>query len=210
MIFTNFTGRISSLLAKGDLTAGIFDGFDFGDEGAAAILRAIFAIAAGIILASLLALYNKRYLGSFVRKLLAEQASSPENAKTLYELGFDDKLGVRFALRRGHTYSGCVVCVEEEEYYSEMQKKREEFELAHEGEKKKPRFKYPPFKPDLDVMRYYIPDDKQFAAETRFSAKGSNWTGIFIILILLAIALIIAVFAVPKILDFLGAIVSSI
>lgn len=203
-------GGIFTLVAKEDLTEGFFSSLDFGDESVSAVLRVIFAIAAGIVLASLWSLYNKRYLGSLVRGLLEEQASSPENAKTLYELGFDDKLGIRFALRRGHTYSGCIVCVEEEEYYSEMQRKKAEFDEAHAGEKRKPKFKYPPFKPDLDTMKYYIPEDKQFAAEIRFSAKGSNWLGMFIILVLLAIILIVAVIAVPKILDFLGAIASSI
>ncbi len=209
MIFTDLTGRAFALLAKEDLTAGFFDAFDFGSDGASAILRAIFALAAGIVIASLWSVYNKRYLGSLVRKLLSEGASSPETAKNLYEIGFDDKLGVRFALRRGHTYSGCIVCVEEEEYLSEMQRKKEEFEAVHAGEKKKPKFKYPPFKPDLDVMRYYIPEDKQFVAETRFSAKGANITGIFIVLILLAIILIAATILVPKILDFLGVLTSS-
>ena len=140
---------------------------------------------------------------------MAENANSPDSAKNLYELGFDDKLGVRLALRRGQTYSGCVVCVEEEEYYSEMQRKKEEFEAAHAGEKKKPKFKYPQFKPDLDVMHYYIPEDKAFSAEARFSAKGANLTGIFIVLILLAIILIAATILVPKILDFLGLLTSS-
>ena len=210
MIFTNLTGRVFTLLAKEDLTAGFFDSFDFGDEGASAILRVIFALAAGIVLASLWSVYNKRYLGSLVRKLLAENATSSDNAKNLYELGFDDKLGVRFALRRGHTYSGCVVCVEEEHYLAEMQTKKEEFEATHAGEKRKPKFKHPPFKPDLDVMHYYIPEDKVFSAETRFSAKGANLTGIFIVLILLAIILIAATILVPKILEFLGVLTSSI
>ncbi len=210
MILTDLTGKVFALLAKEDLTAGFFDSFDFGEDGASAILRVVFAIAAGVVLASLWAVYNKRYLGGLVRKLLSEGASSPETAKNLYELGFDDKLGVRFALRRGHTYSGCVVCVEEEQYLARMQAKKEEFEAAHAGEKKKPKFKYPPFKPDLDVMRYYIPEEKAFAAETRFSAKGANITGIFIVLILLAIILIAATILVPKILEFLGVLTSSI
>ncbi len=210
MIFSNFTGRVFMLLAKEDLTSGFFDSFDFGEGGASTVLRAVFAFAAGIVLASLWSVYNKRYLGSLVRKLLDEGASSPETAKNLYEIGFDDKLGVRLALRRGHTYSGCVVCVEEEEYLFEMQRKKEEFEAAHAGEKKKPKFKYPAFKPDLDVMHYYIPEEKAFSAETRFSAKGANITGIFIVLILLAIILIAATILVPKILDFLGVLTSSI
>ena len=209
MIFTDLTGRACVLLAKEDLTAGFFDAFDFGADGASAVLRVIFALAAGIVLASLWSVYNKRYLGSLVRKLLEEGATSAEDAKNLYELGFDDKLGVRFALRRGHTYSGCVVCVEEEQYLAEMQAKKEEFEADHADEKKKPKFKYPPFKPDLDVMHYYIPEDKQFAAETRFSAKGANLTGIFIVLILLAIILIAATILVPKMIDFLGVLTSS-
>ncbi len=210
MIFTDLTGRFFAFLAKEDLGASFFDAFDFGENGASAILRVVFALSAGIVLATLWSVYNKRYLGSLVRKLLEEGASSPETAKNLYEIGFDDKLGVRFALRRGQTYSGCVVCVEEEQYLAEMQAKKEEFDSTHAGEKKKPKFKYPPFEPDLDVMHYYIPEEKQFAAETRFSAKGANFMGIFIVLILLAIILIAATILVPKILEFFGVLTSSI
>ena len=210
MIFTDLTGRLFAVLAKEDLGAGFFDAFDFSKEGASAVLRIIFAFAAGIVLASIWSVYNKRYLGGLARKLLSEGASSPETAKNLYEIGFDDKLGVRHALRRGHTYSGCVVCVEEEEYLAQMQRKKQEFEAAHADQKKKPKFKYPAFKPDLDVMHYYIPEEKQFVAETRFSAKGANFIGILIVLILLAIILIAATILVPKILEFLGVLTSSI
>ena len=210
MIFTDLTGRFFAHLAKEDLSAGFFDAFDFGEDGANTVLRVIFAFAAGIVLACLWSVYNKRYLGSFVRKLLSEGATSPEAAKNLYEIGFDDKLGVRFALRCGHAYASCVVCLEQEQYLAEMERKKQEFDAAHAGEKKKPKFKYPPFKPDLDVMHYYIPENKAFWAETRFSAKGANFTGVFIVLILLAIVLIAATIAVPKILDFLGVLTSSI
>ena len=58
MNFTSYTGRFFSLLAKEDLTAGIFDSFDFGDDGASAVLRVVFAISAGVILASLWSVYN--------------------------------------------------------------------------------------------------------------------------------------------------------
>ena len=80
------------LLAQ-DGTSGILDAFDFGDEGVTTIIRLLIAMAIGIIVASVWTIYEKRYLGSLVRELIKESCSSPESAKTLYELGFDDKLG---------------------------------------------------------------------------------------------------------------------
>ena len=205
MIFTNTLSRFFRLLAKEDLTAGIFDGVEVDRD---TVLRVIIAMAIGIILASLWSLYDKRYLGSFARKLLDEECTSPESAKTLYELGFDDKLGVRLSLKRGSTYTRWVVCVEREEYEAEMQKKREEFEAAHANEKKPPKFKEIPFSEDLDTMHYYIPEDKAEAARTKFSAKGSNWLGIAIILVVLVILLGIVIYTLPSIFNFLGGLAS--
>lgn len=205
MILNNALSGLSALLAKEDLTSGIFDGMELDYTTA---LRVVIAMAIGIVLASLWSLYDKRYLGSFVRKLLDEKCTSPDSAKTLYELGFDDKLGVRRALKSGNTYARWVVCVEREEYELEMQKKQEAHETAHAGEKKPPKFKEIPFREDPDVMHYYIPESKSFDAGRKFSAKGSNWLGIAIILIILAILLGVVIYALPSVFELLGRLAS--
>lgn len=196
------------LLAR-DGTSGILDAFDFGDEGVTTIIRLLIAMAIGIILASVWTIYEKRYLGSLVRELIKESCSSSESAKTLYELGFDDKLGIRWALRRGN-YSRWVVCVEQEEYEREVGEKKAEFDAANAEKKRPPKFKASKFRQDLDVMRYYVPEEKQFMAGIKYSSKGANWLGLVIVLILLAILLGIAMLALPEILKIAGLFVSEI
>ncbi|MBE6548545.1 MAG: hypothetical protein E7667_06710 [Ruminococcaceae bacterium] len=195
----NFFGNFYTVLAKEDMTKTFWDKLNFDGDSVMSIIRVIIGIAIGVVLASAISVYDKRYLGSFVRKLISSECTSAENAKTLYELGFDDKLGVRFALWRGYTYSRWVICVEEEEYNKRMEEKRLEFEKAHEGEKRPPKFKAKPFKQDIDTMRYYVPEERCDAAQTKFSAKGSNGLGIFIVLLVTAIILCVAIFALPKI-----------
>lgn len=50
----------------------------------------VWSLFAGFVVASLLAIYNKRVVGSIVRRMLSS-AASEENAKTIGELGYDYK-----------------------------------------------------------------------------------------------------------------------
>lgn len=60
----------------------------------------VWSLFAGFVVASLLAIYNKRVVGSIVRRMLSS-AVSEENAKTIAELGYDYKkdVFVKSALR---------------------------------------------------------------------------------------------------------------
>ncbi len=206
MNFVKFMSRM--YLAREDMTSGIFDEFGFDTDSAVLIFRILLAIAGGIVIAAIISVYDKRYLGSFIRKLIEDGCTSKDSAKSLYDLGFDDKLGVRLALRRGYVYSRFVVCVEQEEHEETMQKARKAFYEAHEGDKKPPKFKEIPFRADYDTAQFYIPEDKLTDASDKFSAKGSNWMGLFIVLLILAVILGLCILFLPKILELAGLLLS--
>jgi len=77
----------------------------------------IIAMFFAVIIASLLAIFNKRVLGDFVRKILEMNCFNKESAKTLTELGFMKNSAIRGSLKNGVTLKRVVRCVEQEEYY---------------------------------------------------------------------------------------------
>lgn len=88
------------------------------------ITTVTFGLFIGINIAALLAIFNKRVLGDFVRTLISHECFSPQKAKTLSELGFIKNSSVRGSLRSGVTLKRVVHCREEEEYYAELDAKR--------------------------------------------------------------------------------------
>lgn len=143
----------------------------------------------GMMFACFFASYNKGTLGSFVRALLSAGASSPENAKTLDELGFLKNHSVRASLKRGYTLRKVVRCVEEDDgtlICSENKKGSVPFNKAH----------------------FYIPDEKKFAAESRFKGKKLPWFAYLLIFVGGVILMILLIAVLPHILslvdDFVG------
>ncbi len=94
-----------------------------GDNESARFL--IFGIALGLILASILTTYTRTKLGGFLQKLIKNDATSPENAMTLHELGEFRNASVRRALAKGVTLGKLVRCREREALHpiSETEKK---------------------------------------------------------------------------------------
>ena len=63
------------------------------------VQRILWLLLTGVVVASIIALVMRRLLGSFVRKLLDSGADSPENAKTLPELGVRETGYLRSCLK---------------------------------------------------------------------------------------------------------------
>lgn len=76
--------------------------------GGSSFELAVWGMYFGIFLACLLALYEKRVIGGFVRTLLKKEAFSPEKAMTLQELGYGKNPFVRGALRGKTALSSLV------------------------------------------------------------------------------------------------------
>lgn len=142
---------------------GDYTHFSIGSGSMLSLQTLLFGLFVGVNLAALLAIFNKRVLGDFVRKLLSEECSSPESAKTLRELGFIKNTAVRGSLRSGVTLRRIVRCVETDEHNRALEEKRREYEAANN----------PPAHPDAPVSEA---DDDAPAGEKTVAAPlpGAN------------------------------------
>ncbi len=175
-----------------------YDNFSLGGTSMFSVRTVIFGIYIGLNLAAILAIFDKRVLGDFVRALLGEDCLSKESAKTVAELGFAKNTAVRSSLKSGYTLRRVVKCVEEEQFYADLAEKQAEYEkeaaLAAERGEKMPKFRATEFKVDLATAHFYIPEQIKYTAEQKFEKKGTNWltfAGVF----LLSTAALFAVFA---------------
>ena len=87
---------------------GEYSHFTVSVKTAETLRTVILAIAAGLIVASFLAVYVKTVPGGFVRKLLKQGIHSPEKAVTLREVGYFRSVGVRRELSHGGALSKVV------------------------------------------------------------------------------------------------------
>lgn len=175
----------------------VLDNFDLGTGTLVSLKNILVGLTLGLILASFITIYNKRYIGRFVRKLLSKECISHESAKTLAELGYQNNFGIRQAIRSDKPLSRWIKCVEEDEFYEEMNKKREEYEAAREKDPSMPRFKEINFKRNLDTMHFYIPEDKKYTIDVKYDAKGANWVSFILVVVISIAACAFLSFALP-------------
>ena len=139
----------------------------------------------GVILASLCMLYNKRFIGGFIRKLDSEACLSPESAKTLNELSYGNKLLIKWSLARGNLLRNIV--------------RRAENESEENAENSTRAGGYSKKRIDFENARFYIPAEKRDVVIGRFDAKGSTWLSVA----LTAVIGIIVVVVIFKIAPFI-------
>lgn len=156
------------------------------------------ALFVGIIATAIYTVYTKKILGKMVRKLIAAEAFSPENAKTLDELGLGKNYAVRSALK-GYTLGRVVSSLESDAHIEEINAARK----AHEekaAEGKKEAFKTPKFDVKAKDCHYYIAEKDRYKAEARFDARGSA-LGILFLGLVLAVVCVVALYGfLPKVL----------
>lgn len=166
-----------------------FENLDFSTSSIVTLQTVIIGLTLGIVIASGISIFDRGYMGAFVRTLIENEVFSPDKAVLLSDIGFHKSMPIRSSIKRGRIFKGWVKCVEEEEYLAEMQKKREEYEAN--PEKSKSAFKMQPFKINVDTMHFYIPEEKQYKAEVKFNGRGSNIvTFIFVAIVALALCVL--------------------
>ena len=176
-----------------------YNNLGFGTGTLISVPMIVIAIALGIIIASFAVIIDKRVLGDFVRKMISEECFSKEQAKTLDELGYGEKVFIHHSVRRGTNLKSVVVCVEEEEYYEKMKEERERVES--EGGK----FHESPYKIDSDRDHFYIPEEKKYKADMKFNKRGTSWGGFVVITVLTLVLAVVLLVAIPKVLEFTNA-----
>ena len=71
----------------------------------------------GFAVATLTVYYNSRFLGRFIRALIAIDATSPESALTMKELGIKPSPALRQALKPEGSFANIVIKTEGNRYY---------------------------------------------------------------------------------------------
>lgn len=176
---------------------GSYDNFAISGTSGAALRNMILAVAAGIILATLMTLYNRHGLGGFVRRLIAAEADSPDRARTLMELGYFRSTMIRRELARGTALRMVVRSPEQEAF--------ESGEATAEKPKKGGLAIY---RPNFLTARFYIPEDLRARAEVRFELKGSGWLPALITIGITVIAASAACWFLPDLIQFADNIIS--
>lgn len=159
----------------------------------------VIAIAAAIIISSVAAIFNKTVFGNFVRCVIKNEALSPESAKTLEELGYDEKLIIRRGVRKGINLRSVIRCVEEEQYNERARLAREEYDKNPDPHK--PKFIDVPYSVDPDNDHFYIPEENKYKADMKFDKRGTSWGMFWIVVLLTVIFSVVLLACLPKILD---------
>ncbi len=133
---------------------GKYENFSISSGAGVTARNIILALTLGIILAVFITAYTRVVLGGFVRTLLANDATSPESAKSLASLGYFRSVSIRRELTRGGSLRMVVRSAEEVK---------------------------DPKKTDFTAARFYIPEDLRYRAELRFDKKGSGWLPVILI-----------------------------
>ena len=158
-----------------------YENFDIQSNALFSLRGVIIGITIGIIIAAISTVYNKRYLGDFIRLLIYRDCLDPARAKTLSELECDRSAGVRNAIRSGGQLTRWVRCAEEDEFYEVQEQQRIAHEELHKDDKHPPKFRELTFNRDCRTMHFYIPEELKSSAEAKFDAKGANWLGVLIV-----------------------------
>ena len=180
--------------------SGYYENLGFEKSPLFSFRLMVLGIFIGAIIACVAMAYNKQVLGNAVRKIIAEGATSKENAKTLSELGYDKSFFIRNAVRSGVSLRKVVKCVEEEEYYAEQRREEEEYEQKRKDNPSLPKFKAREYMVDVNTAHFYIPEEIRIRAEIRFEKKGSGWITSIVGVVLLCVILFLLLLAMPLIL----------
>ena len=181
------------------MDVGSYDHIEVGSGSIVTLRGMVVGISVGVVLASGFAVYDKRRLGGFVRRVIAEDCLSADRAKTLDELGYGKGYGIKKSLRDG-VLSRVVHCVEREEHdrdVAEMRAAYVEQNGSDEG------FVAPRFAMDADTAHFYIPDEDHYRAEVRFEKKGTSWRTFIVVAVIAVIMTSVACFFLPEVLQML-------
>ena len=157
----------------------------------------VLGIYIGSVIACIIVTYNRQLLGIAVRKMISMEIFTRESAKTVGELGYKKNFFIRSFFRDNESFRRVVKCVEEEDYYAEQEKEREELEAAREKNKKLPKHKTTIYRADLDNDRFYIPEEMRSLAEKRFNKKGSTWISMIFAILALTVIFVVILFFLP-------------
>lgn len=180
---------------------GAYEHFQFGANAGESLRGIVLALAVALIAASVVAAYTRTWVGAFVRELVKREAHSPEQAQTLFELGFFRSVAVRRELKHGLQLRKLVVCRERENSTdpsaltaensngenAQTQDAASESKTpiltakqgdvpSNEAQKSNRQIaQNNGYVLDFKTAHFYIPSDLRYLASARYEKKGSGW-----------------------------------
>ena len=157
----------------------------------------VFGLYIGALIACAVMVYNRQVVGSAVRRMLDGKIHSRENALTLSELGYKKNFLIRSMFRDSNSLRRVVKCVEEEDFYAEQNKARIEYDKKRESGEKLPKFREEIYRVDIDNDRFYIPEELELTATSKFQKKGSTWVSMIVGIVILTVAFVALLLFLP-------------
>ncbi len=215
---------------------GEYQHFSISTRAGSVIKNLILGLAVGMIVACIVSCYLKTVHGGFIRKLLQEDCTAPEKAKTLLELGFFSNISIRKQLIRGGAIAGLVRSVNRDGEEIAGTSGTENSATAETGENtapdgvtataetgentapdgvtenaddtslKVPKSTAGDCKPDFVSDRFYIPEDLRYKAEVRYDKAGSGVKNVVITAVIAVVATALICRFLPQILGLADAI----
>lgn len=161
---------------------GEFDALNFNMGTFRLILLFIWI---GAVFAQLSMYYNNHYLGGFVQKLIQSGAKTREEAKTLSELGLEDKYMLKYSLRAGSVLRKVVMATDKE------------------GKDENGK------STSVDGLAFYIPEELEAKAQKRYRLKGNGLGALITSIIVTGIIMFLALIYSPLLLQFLDGLAVS-
>lgn len=164
----NFFGDIWDYLRETYFSVdfGDYRNFDISNYGAT-LSQIIIALMIGCSLAAVFAVYERRFLGSMIRALIAREAHDEESALTLAELGCKSNGFLKYNLRRRDSALRKLVRYAGEE--AEDVTPIGENARAERGRRQSMTEVL-----DFEATRFYIPPALRDRAAIRYNEKGSD------------------------------------
>lgn len=177
--------------------------------GAITLESILWPIFAGIVIAAMIALYNKHITGRFVMKLISEKAIDKESARSLKELGFEKNRAVRFALRTGELYNKIIshdITAQAEGTIANDSA----LSSAKRSRKAKGKESISADRYDIDSAVFYVSDEHIDRAKLLYSRNGAPILLVFLAMLLFCLAIAALFYVLPELSKMLGNLGSKI
>ena len=166
-------------------------------------------IVIGMIIAVIIAMGESRVIGGFMREMLERGAVGRENSVTLYEMRTNERSPIGRALRRSVSLRRLVHCIEEEDYYKDLEKTREEYEKRREADSSLPAFKYTNYTFG-EGEHFYILEDKRISAELKYNKKNIKLWALPLVIIGAVVVFFALIIVLPYALELLDQLIGSL
>lgn len=211
---------------------GDYENIKISSGGLVSAGSVILGISVGIIIAAISAMFTKRIIGSFVKKVVTDECFDEKSAKTLAELGYGKNPSVRGAVRSNQVLKKYLRVVTEDfdgtdevisdnaaapaeptrgsDNASNINGDGAQTDNIAELEKRLPDglrrgsvSVENAGRLDLETARFFIDRERSYSAEVRFEKKGSNPVTVVLIACLTVVTAILAIKLLPDLLRML-------